>query len=1007
MFDLQFFFNSGVMRMKKSIFFGLLVLNVNIFAVNSTWTGSDNATWSTATNWTPNSVPNDYGSSASFNGSVSSLLNVNVNIDVSLGYLNIANSGGATNYTFTGVSGKTLSVYDQIYVNASGSATTIAVPVILADPVNITSDANSSISFNSGISGVGGFTLSRAGAVNFNLATTYSGQTTINIGTLSAGLGMLSSSSDISMGTSSRALLVITGNNTVKSLSGGGSIGGNVNLGGNTLTLVNSTGAYSGVISGSGGVIQQAGSWTLNGTNSYLGGTALNAGTIILGNSSGLGTGALTMASGTTLVLNSGISPSNNVTLNGSSTIQVSDTATLSGVISNGSSTGSLIKTGSGILTLSRTNTYSGATTLNAGTITLGNSSGLGTGALTMASGTTLVLNNGILPTNTVTLNGSSTIQVSGAATLSGAISDGSSTGSLIKTGAGILTLSGNNTYSQNSHTDGTSVLAGTLSLIGNIVGGIMVDSGATLTGTGAISDTSTISGILRPGTPGSATGSLTFKASSDNDVTVTLQSTANTIIEISPSTSTKIVIQGNNTLTLAGSLQVIADGTGYGTYGQYTIVDASDLGSSVTGRFSSVTGGPSGYDLSLTYGSNYVYLLYGIPPVPIQIQISTDGLSGNGLAVANYLNTNGSASTLDYFTELSGSALNSALNSVSPSRNAFATFIAAQTAFSIAGLGSTHMDNMRISKEQSSQSNLLSALTVDSSDQIAAPPTSKGSNNKHTAWIKGFGEFAHLSGMDQNPSSNYVTGAVVAGLDNNFGNRNVLGRALGYALTHYHDQDSAGHGNTNSYFGSFYGNAFIKDLYISPGIWAVFNQTDNTRNISFPGYSGKAHANIFSWQLIPHLEVGYDFAFTWGEVMPFSSVDWALCWQRAYGETGASPFNAKQKANNSSMVRSETGVKVSETWEKTWGAFILKEKASYVFEKPFGTGTVNTSFSGTPGVFTVNAVNQNLNLAAIGLNFLVALGKDKPIKVDFGYEGEFGASFWSNELMLTLSKDF
>jgi uncharacterized protein with beta-barrel porin domain len=95
------------------------------------------------------------------------------------------------------------------------------------------------------------------------------------------------------------------------------------------------------------------------------------------------------------------------------------------------------------------------------------------------------------------------------------------------------------------------------------------------------------------------------------------------------------------------------------------------------------------------------------------------------------------------------------------------------------------------------------------------------------------------------------------------------------------------------------------------------------------------------------------------------------------------------------------------EKWKRSWGAFILKEKASYVFEKPFGTGTLNTSFVGTPATFTVVAVNRNLNLGAVGLNFLVAVGKEKPIKVDLGYEGEFGANFWSNDVKLTLSKEF
>ena len=141
--------------------------------------------------------------------------------------------------------------------------------------------------------------------------------------------------------------------------------------------------------------------------------------------------------------------------------------------------------------------------------------------------------------------------------------------------------------------------------------------------------------------------------------------------------------------------------------------------------------------------------------------------------------------------------------------------------------------------------------------------------------------------------------------------------------------------------------------------------------------------------------------------MIPFTSVDWAVSWQRSYQERGASPFNAKQKAHTSSLVRSETGLKFCEKWDKSWGAFLLREKLSYVFEKPFGTGTVNTAFVGTPGSFTVTAVNQNLNLGSVGLNFIAAIGKKKPYRVDLGYEGEFGSNYWSSQLNLTVSKDF
>ena len=74
----------------------------------------------------------------------------------------------------------------------------------------------------------------------------------------------------------------------------------------------------------------------------------------------------------------------------------------ISGAISG---TGALIKNGSGPLTLSSANTYSGGTTINAGKVSLGNATALGTAAVTVGAGGTLDLST-YSPANAVTLAG-------------------------------------------------------------------------------------------------------------------------------------------------------------------------------------------------------------------------------------------------------------------------------------------------------------------------------------------------------------------------------------------------------------------------------------------------------------------------------------------------------------------------------------------------------------------------------------------------------------------------
>ncbi|APV87710.1 fibronectin-binding autotransporter adhesin ShdA [Salmonella enterica] len=175
------------------------------------------------------------------------------------------------------------------------------------------------------------------------------------------------------------------------------------------------------------GEIVKSGSEELivTGDNNYSGGTTITGGTLTADNADSLGTGA---------VDNSGV-------------LQVGE-----GELENTlSGTGSLVKTGTGELTLSGDNSYSGGTTIFGGMLIADNADSLGTGA---------VDNSGVLQVGEGDLEN----------TLSG-------TGSLVKTGTGELTLNGDNDYS-----GGTTIDDGVLVAVNvNALGSGDVDNAGTL----------------------------------------------------------------------------------------------------------------------------------------------------------------------------------------------------------------------------------------------------------------------------------------------------------------------------------------------------------------------------------------------------------------------------------------------------------------------------------------------------------------------------------------------
>ncbi|EJI2116931.1 autotransporter-associated beta strand repeat-containing protein [Salmonella enterica] len=336
---------------------------------------------------------------------------------------------GANSYTGgTTISGGTL-VATNVEALGTGDVTN-----------NATLELNTGGTFDNAISGSGQVVKSGDDVLTLSGANSYSGGTLISDGTLVA-------SNVEALGTGD-----VTDDATLE---------------------LNTGGTFDNAIGGSGNVVKSgADTLTLSGSNSYTGGTTISGGTLVASNVEALGTGDVT--NNATLELNTGGDFINNIggtgrveksgddtlTLSGSNTYtggttisggtlvandvnalgtgDVTDNATLelntSGTFDNViSGSGQVVKSGDKTLTLSGSNTYTGGTTINDGTLIASNVEALGTGDVT--DNATLELNTG----------GDFDNAISGS-------------GQVVKSGDETLTLSGANSY-----TGGTTISGGTL----------------------------------------------------------------------------------------------------------------------------------------------------------------------------------------------------------------------------------------------------------------------------------------------------------------------------------------------------------------------------------------------------------------------------------------------------------------------------------------------------------------------------------------------------------------
>lgn len=264
--------------------------------------------------------------------------------------LSATNSAGATRITEGTLQINGTLTTDTIAFS-DDEATTLVVNGTLQGngiPAAITGDASANI-----ISVNGGGTLTASGDLGSGAdAVTLAG--TLNTGTGVLGLG--------------------AGNDTL-TLKDGGTVVGGVTGGAGTDTLqVNNTAAMTlagGSFSGFESLNKTlGGTLTLTGNHSYSTGTTIAAGTLQIGN--GATAGMLT----TLTVAN-----------NGTLAFNLDSIYSFAGAISG---TGGVDKLGAGVTTLTGTNSYKGATNVNAGTLLVNGNQSAATGPTSVASGATL-----------------------------------------------------------------------------------------------------------------------------------------------------------------------------------------------------------------------------------------------------------------------------------------------------------------------------------------------------------------------------------------------------------------------------------------------------------------------------------------------------------------------------------------------------------------------------------------------------------------------------------------
>lgn len=541
-------------------------------------------------------------------------------------------NGGVIQASATRTLDEAVSVGGNFSVSGA-NAMTLSGAMNLGGATRVMTVDNSALTTFSGVISNGGITKEGSGILSLSGANTFTGDITINAGTLRVGVNdavadsvkVVINGATFDMGSkndtigqlemtagsvSGTGTLTLGANPVFHGDATGATIASKLNLGSATRTFdVPDGGAaidlsLAGNIAGAGvGFIKDgAGFLSLGGNNTFSGGLTINAGTVELGNNNSAGSGTLGLNGGTiqasaarfiSKAVSVGgdftVSGANDLTLSGAMnlnggtrTVTVGNSAGtfFSGVISNGG----LTKDGSGSLRLSggSANTYTGTTTVLDGLLELGKSGGvnafggglvIGDGAGSANSAEARLQNNGQIPdSSSVSINTDGLLALNGKTDTVGIIT---MTGGSITTGAGTLTMNGDMTV--NGSTSG-STITGNLGLGASTRNFAVADGtaatdlsvSAIISGTGVGLNKSG-TGFLSLGAANTFTGGFTMNSG-------TLQFGADTAAGTGTLTLNGGAIQASGTRSLANAVTVGGDFT-VGGSSALTLSGAMNLG--------------------------------------------------------------------------------------------------------------------------------------------------------------------------------------------------------------------------------------------------------------------------------------------------------------------------------------------------------------------------------------------------------------------------------------------
>lgn len=678
----------------------------------------------------------------------------------------------------------------------------------------------------------------------------------------------------------------------------------------------------------------------------------------------------------------------------------ISNSPELIAISNNLVGSGGVIQSGAGgTLALSGVNTYTGGTTINAGTLSVNVDANLG------ALGGPLSLGNGTLNTKT-TFATSRAVTLTGNASLTQALGTGLTLNGTIG-GAGSLNLGGDGgagglvtLNASNSYTGATNLNRGSLFVNGSIASSSQLTSSTAtfLGGTGTLGQSS-VFGSVSPGVARGTTGTLSIAGN------LSTAPSANYRVDFDPSGAHDLIhasgsatLNGANaTTSLNGFIPVVNQ--------RYAILSADG---GVNGTFTYAARHLPLSDIDLTYDANNVYFVVARneipiggtpqPPVGGTPQPPVDGIPEQPIAITPpQESTGGGVDELPPDNPILGAIV--LLPTVGEIRDALdqlsgQIYPSQQTLL----LESSHFARDAVSERLAAQLDepFTPLLTSLGTLQLAPRLTAWVQLDPHpSAWLQGTGARRKQGDLVDDTAGTFF------GIDSRLTDSTTLGILGGYTRS---DVDASYSSSTSdNYTLGAYAGTLLGSWSFKAGTTYTVSEIDTHRSVRFGSFSATPSADYSASTGQVFAGVSYKVSLGATVLEPYADLAWVKVSTDGFSEHGG-PAALRVDDNNHDITFSTLGIRPSYTFAIR--DMPMKIKAGLGWRHTFGDLEPSNSMAFTPtSTFAIPGVPLAEDTTLVSLGLEAALTPTASLSL--AYNGQFASDTQENGLAGLLQVKF